>query len=135
MDLPERINDLRQRVSDLAGVIDAPSQLLPTYIHSDDMARPHIEWEGEQLHLVVRERGSEISRKWTMDVDEMLYWIFNGVISEMSSKWAAQQRIDGQDFRIPWFRRRQELLGKLSDRWADRFREENSNRLRELGLV
>jgi Immunity protein 63 len=135
VDLPERVDNLRQRVSDPAGVIGAPSSLLPTYVHSDDMARPHIEWEGNQLHLAVRERGSEISRKWTTDVDEMLYWIFDGVTSEMASKWAAQQRIEGHDFRIPWFRRRLELMGSLSGRWAARFREENSHRLSALGLL
>jgi hypothetical protein len=135
MELPEPVKDIRQQVSDLAGVIGGPSSMLPTYVHSDDMARPHIEWEGNELHLVVRERGSEIARKKTTDLDELLYWIFDGVTSEMASRWAAQHRVEGQDFRIRWYTKRVELLARLSGRWAERFRAENAHRLNELGLA
>jgi hypothetical protein len=62
MELPEFVQDLRQQVTDLAALIDAPANLLPTYVQSEDLARPHIEWEGQELHLVVRERGSELER-------------------------------------------------------------------------
>ena len=133
--LPKHVDDLRQQVADLAAVIGAPSSLLPTYVHSDDMATPHIEWEGSEFHLVVRERGSEIERRKTRNVDEILYWIFDSVISEMASRWAAEHQSEGEDFRVPWFTRRLELLSKLSHRWADRFRLDNAHRLAELGIA
>ena len=135
MELPDRVADLRQQVFDLAGVIGAPSSLLPTYVDSDDLARPHIEWEGDELHLVVRERGSEQERRKTSSVDEMLFWIFDGVASEMAWDWARRNQTAGQDFRIPWFRMRLELLSKLSRRWVDRFHEEHASLLQELGIT
>jgi hypothetical protein len=67
-----RLDEARSAIFDLAGVIGAPSVLLPTFGQSEDMARPHIEEDDGKLSLVVIERGEELERQQARNPDELL---------------------------------------------------------------
>ena len=130
----ESLDGIKREVDRLAQAIDAPEQSLPTYGRSEDMARPHIEVAGPHMSWVVVERGKESERRTTDDIDELLYWIFRSVISEMSSKFAARHRVDGKEFRYPMFKMELELMGTLSPAWRSRLIGELGHLLLDAGL-
>lgn len=131
----ERLDDIKHEVDQLAASIDAPDFLLPTYGKSEDMARPHIEVAGPHMAWVVVERGKELERRATDDLDELLYWVFRSVVAEMSSSWAASHRVEEKGFRYPMFKRQLELMGALSNSWRARLVAELGGRLRDAGLT
>ena len=130
----EILDNIKREVDRLARVIDAPEQSLPTYGRSEDMARPHIEVAGPHMSWIVVERGEERQRRTTDDLDELLYWIFRSVISEMSSKFAARHPVESKEFRYPMFKKELELMGTLSAAWRSRLIAELGHLLREAGL-
>lgn len=130
----EILDGIKREVDRLARVVDAPERSLPTYGRSEDLARPHIEVAGPHMSWVVVERGKEWERRTTDDLDELLYWIFRSVISEMSSKFAARHPVEGKEFRYPMFRKELELMGTLSPAWRSRLIAELGHLLREAGL-
>jgi len=101
----ERLAFVAREVDLLASQIGAPPSQLPTYGRSEDMARPHVEVAGRFLSWVVVERGNEIDRKTTRDLDELLYWIFRSVAAGMASDFAARNPVEGKEFRYPMFRK------------------------------
>jgi G3E family GTPase len=133
--------DLEKIVDELAAKIEAPASLLPTYGHSLDGAHPHIEvTHGEAAHedaddsetdhagmwhYVTVERGQELERKTTRDLDELLYWIFASVTFSMAVKYKGKHRVSGQDFRRIMFQKQEELLGQLNESWKRREEEEH----------
>jgi len=111
--------DIQSRVEDLARRIDAPPGDLPTFGQSEDGARPHIE-VGSEYHFVVVERGSELRRSSTEDLDELLYWVFSGVTSQMAGRFELRNRRHGEDTRRQRFRQQIQLLDVLSPAWAEK---------------
>lgn len=127
---------IQTEVERLAPIIDAPARELPTYGYSQDFAYPHLEvWNGA-LWWVVVERGKELERRSTTDLNELLYWVFEGVTFSMASDWELRNRVEDQDFRILLFTKQFELLAMLDPRWPDRRKKElGPNILRETGLA
>jgi hypothetical protein len=111
-----------QRVAELAAVIGAPANALPTFGHTDDGARPHIEAHGPLMDYVVVERGKELLRETYVDLDGLLERVFRSVASEMASAFEARNRRPNEDFRRQMFAQKLEYLGTLSPRWAERER-------------
>jgi hypothetical protein len=131
---PDLLAVTRNRVEELASLIDAPAHLLPTYGGSEDGARPHIESEGIALSYVVVERGVELRRDTTEDLDELLYWIFRAVTFSMGGEFELRHRVEHQDFRIIMFQQQLELLTALKPHWCRRYSAENAERLQQLGI-
>lgn len=128
--------DLEKIVNDLAAKIQAPASLLPTYGHSLDGAHPHVEMSHGETdhrktdhsgtwHYVIVERGQELERKTTGDLDDLLYWIFASVTFSMAVKYEGKNRVTGQDFRRILFLKQEELLGILNENWRRREEEEH----------
>ena len=128
------IHEVRSAIYDLAGVIGARRSQLPTFGTTEDGARPHVEERDGQLSLVIVERGEEIERRRARDQDELLYWVFEDVTHLMASDWELGHRVEGQDSRILLFKKQIELLDRLSRRWSARYREENGELLRAVGI-
>jgi len=110
------LGQLRTRINRLARKIEAPRQHLPTYGHSQDFGRPHIESD-QAYHFVVVERGQEWERRTTRDLDELLYWVFSSVTFGMASEFELRNRIPNADFRRALFRKQLDLLGNLDEKW------------------
>ena len=111
--------DIQSKVNDLASKLHAPANLLPTYGRSDDGARPHIEVDARAYHFVVVERGQELERFTTGDIDHLLMRIFSTVTSPLSYTYEHAHRIPGQDIRRMAFSRQIELMGMLDPEWAE----------------
>lgn len=132
--MDEMLADLERDVVRRATLIDAPAHLLPTYVVSEDLARPHIEREGDSYCFVVKERGVELERRSTTSLDEILYWIFEPVTFSMASDWELANRVEGEDSRRGLFTKQLELLDRLDPIWASRYRLETAKWLAEVGL-
>ncbi|MEL6863764.1 MAG: Imm63 family immunity protein [Bacteroidota bacterium] len=105
---------LRKLVLKLAQLINAPSYLLPTFEKSEDFARPHIETQGNEYHYVIVERGQELERKKTTDLNQIIFWIFESVTFSMALKIELANRIEGEDIRIQLFKIQEELIEKVN---------------------
>jgi hypothetical protein len=92
---------------------------------STEDGSPHIE-VSDAYYLVVRERGIELSRKRTANLDELLYWILEGLTAQMSWDFELRHRREGEDSRRQAFAKQIELLATLSSEWAERQRLEQA---------
>ena len=109
---------LKHKIESLALKINAPDDLLPTFIRSDDGALPHIVIDENGIfHLIVVERGQEIDHRSTKSEDELLYWVFVNITFSMACKFELHNRIPNQDVRRLLFKHQETLLGKLSEAW------------------
>ena len=94
----------------------------------------HLEVDADgTLHRVVTERGQELSRRTTDDVDELLYWVFEAATFGVACDWEVRHRVEGEDVRIGIFRHQFDLLDQLDPTWTDRRRRELGPILDELG--
>lgn len=125
------LDDIKAMVDSLAGKINAPKQLLPTYGYSIDGAYPHIEVDRNgQLYYVIVERGQELKRDFAVDMDDLLYRIFADVTFSMAVNFELKHRIEGEDSRRQMFAKQEELLGMLSGNWKQRQANEHQSILR-----
>lgn len=118
--------DIKSLIDALAGKINAPQHLLPTYGYSVDGAHPHIEIDKNgQLYLVVVERGKELRRDFAVDTNDLLYRVFVGITLSMACDYELKHRIYNQDFRRLMFFKQEELLGILNAEWKLRIQNEH----------
>ncbi|NOU59630.1 Imm63 family immunity protein [Marinifilum caeruleilacunae] len=104
-------------IEKFASRINAPVNLLPTYEHSEDFARPHIEIDVDNnLHFVVIERGKEIERRKTAELEELIYWVFEGITLTMAFDYEVKNRKQNQDPRIIAFNKQLELLNTIDSK-------------------
>ena len=126
------LSEIKTEVDRRAALIGAAAQhALPTYGHSQDGARPHIEVDANGYHFVVVERGQEQERFTTRDLDELLFRIFRNVTHELAFAYELAHRVKTQDCRRLAFRRQVELLSQLSPSWAEREAQEHHHILKE----
>jgi hypothetical protein len=97
---------------------------LPTYGRSDGDGHPHIEVDDLAYHYVVEQRGREVSRVSTTDLDELLYHVFRGVTFRLAGIYEVNHRAKNQDFRRILFQRQIDLLSQLSAPWSKRCAQE-----------
>ena len=126
---------VQRLVEELAGKIEAPADLLPTYRFSEDLARPHIEIDGDMMHYVIVERGRELERRTTTDRDLLLFWVFESVTHTMAGSYELANRVEGQDFRIILFVHQAALLRALNADWVARWAHAKRQRLDEVGIT
>lgn len=104
----------------LGARIGAGDGALPTFGHSDDFARPHVEVDEAGYHWVVVERGQERERVTTRDLDALLERHFRGVTFGLATDHELRHRVPMTDGRRMIFARQIELLERLSPAWAER---------------
>lgn len=114
---------IKEQIDQLGELIDAPQFLYPMYGRSADGALPHIELDGaENFHFVVVERGQELERRTTRELDDLLFWIFDTMTFSMACSFEGANRNHAQDFRRILFSKQEELLGHLNANWQKRKR-------------
>lgn len=126
---------LEARVGELARTVGAASEQLPTFGWSRDGGYPHVECDGDTMHWVVHERGTELQRRTTTDEDELLYWVFEAVTHTMASTWARGRIRPWQPYRVTLFKRQFRLLAELDPAWVTRRKHELGPILDEVGLA
>ncbi|MEN3748509.1 Imm63 family immunity protein [Sphingomonas sp. HF-S3] len=117
--------EIRARVRVLVDQVGAPPGDPVSYGGSRQDGTPHIE-AGSRYHFVVCERGNEFERRTTDDLDDLLYWIFDGVTFSMASNFEVKHRRTGEDTRRQLFAKQIEYLERLSPEWAARQEAEHA---------
>lgn len=84
---------------------------------------PYVEVE-DAYHFIVEERGVELERRKTADLDELLYWILKGLTSRLSWDYELRNRRENEDSRRQAFAKEVELMSSLSPAWGERLRAE-----------
>ena len=107
---------LHLRMDGLVRRIGAQSVQLPTFDRTADAGAPHLEINGDRFDYVVVERGLELRRRTTLDLDELLYWIFSDVTFSLASRFA----VGADRYREVMFHHQLDLLAQLDKRWRDR---------------
>ena len=125
------LQDVERRVAELAARINASGHLLPTFGYSEDLARPHIEVDRRGVHYVVVERGTELKRVTSLNIDEILWHVFEVVTFSLASDYELARRQDRKDCRRMIFARQLELLNTLTSEWAQRQAEHHRAILQE----
>jgi hypothetical protein len=124
--------EIKSEVDRRAALIGATGHhALPTYGHTEDGARPHIEVDSRGYDFVVVERGQELERFTTFDLDDVLYRVFRAVTFSLAIDYELAHRVETQDCRRIGFQKQEELLAQLSHHWADREANEHQRILRE----
>jgi Immunity protein 63 len=114
------LNEIKAQVDLLASRVGASGYILPTYGRTEDGARPHVEVDPRGYHYVVVERGQELERLTTNDLDELLYTIFKSITFSLATDYELKRRMEDQDCRRILFQRQVELLSVLSPQWGER---------------
>lgn len=118
------INAIKQKIIELGALIDAPIRELILLEKPSGDGTPYIEIINDEYHYVSSERGMEISRRITNEVDELLYWIFKRAASAMASTYEFQNRIENIDSRRINFAKQIEIMEKLNGTWANLMKDE-----------
>lgn len=116
---------IQARVEALAERIGAPAHLLPTYGATEDFARPHVEAD-DRYHFVVVERGQELERSSSPDLDALLYRVFRSVAFSMACAYELARRRPGRDPRRLIFQHERDLLAVLDPAWSERIAAEQA---------
>ena len=111
------IATIRKKVREYGNKINAPTELLTVRASSNHLGTPHVEINGAGYHFIVCERGNELDRRTTKDIQTLLYWIFKLIVFKMASDYELQNRKSGEDFRKVLFAKQLELFEKLDTRW------------------
>ena len=117
--------EIESRVKKLAEAIVAPAETLPTFGRSQQNGRPHIEVDSGGYHYIIAERGQELERHTTSDIDELLYQIFQWITFELAVNYELGHRIEGQDIRRLLFEYQEHLLSQVSRAWGERRKQEH----------
>ena len=125
------LTEIKSRVKKLAEVIGAPAETFPSFGRSEQSGRPHIEVDSNGYHYVIAERGQELERYTTPDIDELLYYTLRWITFELAVKYELDHRIEGQDIRRVLFAYQQDLLSQLSPAWGKRRKQEQEQILQK----
>lgn len=118
------IAEIRDLVRKMGESIHAPYSLLSVPDKPTGTGAPHVEISDGKYEYVVTERGFEFSRKTTINLNELLYWIFDGIAFSMAVDYELNHRQVGVDSRRLIFLKHLEILQLLNSEWADLTRRE-----------
>lgn len=111
---------IKDKVDTLSKLIGAPANTLPTFGHSEQSGRPHIEVDNRGYHYIIVERGNEFEHYITFDLEEILYLIFQSTTFEIACKYEIENRNLEEDFRRILFKYQEDLMFTLSQSWGER---------------
>ena len=114
------LQEIKAEVDRLAAKIGASGYDLPTYGHSEDFARPHIESDSRGYHFVVVERGEELKRFTTPKLAELFERVFKSITFNLACKYELEHRVELPDCRKIIWLHQIDLLAMLSADWAER---------------
>lgn len=89
-----------------------------------DDGSPHIEIGENEYHLVVTERGLELSRETLKSKDELLYLLVSQLTFWMAVEFEFKHRVENQDARRLISAKQIELINKANPLWADQTQRE-----------
>ncbi len=124
------LNQIKKQVLKLVKELNAPKNIIPTFNMSIDFGHPHIEVDDDGYHYVIIERGQIIEKRTSKDINDLLYWIFEGITFEMALEYELKNRIPNVDVRHLLFKKQLELLNRINNAFVERKKNEMEEILR-----
>lgn len=110
--------EIQENIYEYGDKICAPKNLLKICrIPQDDL--PCVQMSGDDYLYILSERGVEIERRRTKNIDVLYYWLMDRVVFLMASQYEVAHRVKDQDFRRVLFDKKIELMGVLSKKWEE----------------
>lgn len=69
-------------------------------------------------HFVVMERGRVVEQHESADVNDILYYVFEGITSTLASKYEVKHRKEDEDCRRGWWKEQLRLLEMINPQFA-----------------
>jgi hypothetical protein len=125
------LENVKAEVKRLAALLGAPESDLPTFGAESDDNRAHVEIVGEAFHYFFVERGVEFGRVSTLNLDELLYQVFQHITFSLACRQELANRIPDEDPARQRFRIQEKLLTGLAPAWGERRKREQQDVLHE----
>lgn len=122
----QSLDDVREAALARVRCMGVGEGALSTFGYSEQSGRMHIETDGDGYHYIVCERGSELERRTTTDLEALLYWLCSDVAFGMGVAYEFAQRDPAKDCRRMIFARQSALLQQISQQWAERCAQEQA---------
>ena len=115
---------LRQILEANFGKIRSDFHLLPEINNSNYDALPFIEIWQNVYYYVCLERGVEVFRKQTTDLNELVYMVMESLTFKMAWDWTKLQSNLNADLRLTAFAKQVELMGTINLEYGNRLNTE-----------
>ena len=99
--------------------LNAPKDVLKIYPSPQPDGTPYIKINNNEYLYIVEERGMELERRRTANIDVLLYWIMSDVIFFLASQYELENRAKGFDSRRLIFKKEIELFKVLKKEWGN----------------
>lgn len=91
---------------------------------------PHVEFSNGKYHYVATERGLELERRSTGDIEEILYWMISDVTFWSGVEFELKTRVEGRDSRRIIFAEWRRLMARCGESFAERLEKHIEKTLR-----
>jgi len=125
------LNDIKKYVLKESKKINAPKDIIPTFDNCIDFGHPNIEIDDNKYCFVIVERGQELERKSTDNLEDLYYWIFDSITTNMAFNYEFKNRNPGEDTRRLAFSKQLELLEIIDKKFVNRKNNEIKKILNE----
>ncbi|MGE8654472.1 MAG: Imm63 family immunity protein [Acinetobacter gandensis] len=112
-------NEIQEKIYEYGSIINAPKGALKIYPSPQSDGTPYIQINNNEYLYIVEERGMELERRITANIDVLLYWIMSDVIFFLASQYELENRAEGFDSRRLIFKKEIELFKVLKKDWAN----------------
>ena len=120
------LSSIRKRFRAIAVELDAPAVLSVFRTKPIGFGERFCGFDGDTYSYVLSERGEEYDHQYTVNPDELLFWVVRDMTRSMATDFEFHNRppeFEG-DTRIVWMNKHVELLEKIKIEWAVRQRQE-----------
>ena len=101
------------RIRELAAIIYAPEEFIPTFGSSNQSGLSHIEIHDGCYSLIVSEEGIELSRETFDNADELVFKVLQDISFSMASDLVYEDTND-QNFRERFLEAQKNILSKIN---------------------
>jgi hypothetical protein len=107
-----KLPHIEGKIRELAAVIYAPEEFIPTFGFSNQTGLSHIEIHSKHYSLIVCENGVELSRELFDDPDELIVKVFHDISFSMACD-LVYEGTDDQNFRERFLSAQKHLMSKI----------------------
>lgn len=115
---------IKKKVQEYGKIIDAPQDLLIVRTTPAGFGYSHIEIDEQGYQYIITERGHELERLQTDNLDELLYWICKDITFDMATRYELENRVPTEDFRRIYFAKNIELMERINTKYAKWLKKE-----------
>ncbi|XXJ18184.1 Imm63 family immunity protein [Desulfovibrio caledoniensis] len=117
------VEELQSEILQIGKIINAPKEYLTIGDNCSDIV-VNVELHDNMYHYYIVERGVEQKRIITSSASDIIFLFIEQASHAVASRYAAQNKTSGLDFRELMFQKQLELLRAINPEWAERRKKE-----------